>query len=93
MRKMANLVWKFKEITGFKMADIARVAGVSRQAISSMCANQSMVYKTSVAFLLNRMIDKKIDELTNRINQLQDLKKQIIASALTNNEQDLREVK
>lgn len=74
---MKELVKKLKQLTGYKMTDIAIQVGVTRQFIDSSFNNYSKTYINSNKFMLLTMVDKYIDELELKINELKEFKKEI----------------
>lgn len=76
-RLMRGFFSKLKDLTGYTLNDIARVFGVTKQAIdqgadnyghTSLCANK---YKLLV------MANLKIDEYQRKIKELEDFKNEI----------------
>lgn len=77
-----ELMNRFKELTGYNWGDIGQILGVSRQYVNQLWHNTSVTYKTATALALNVLIDRKIKELNRKIDDLEQLKKEIIAEAL-----------
>jgi DNA-binding XRE family transcriptional regulator len=80
--EMKELYKKFKELTGFNYQDMADKVGVTKQHIHKCLDNQSMIYRTSVAAVMNFCIDDKIEELEKHITELKGLKKEVMHEAL-----------
>lgn len=81
---MRELYRKFKNLTGFSYQDMADKVGVSKQHIHASMGNRSMLYKTSMAAVMNCCIDDKIDELEKHIASLKEFKKEVIKQAVEN---------
>lgn len=81
---MRELYKKFKNLTGFNYQDMADKVGVSKQHIHASMRNHSMLYKTSMAAVMNCCIDDKIDELEEHIASLKELKKEVMKQAVEN---------
>ncbi|SFA70599.1 hypothetical protein [Clostridium frigidicarnis] len=79
---MKELYKKFKKLTGFSYQDVADKVGVDKQHIHDSMGNYSMLYKTSMATVMNYCIDDKIDELENHIKSLKELKKEVMIQSL-----------
>ena len=78
-KEIAN---RFKKLTGYNWGDIGRILGVSRQYVNQLWHNHSITYKTATAFAINLLIDRKIRELNRQTEDLEQLKREIIAEAL-----------
>lgn len=81
---MNQLYKKFKNLTGFNYRNMADKVGVTRQYIQNSILHCSMVYKTSMAAIMNSCIDDKIGELEKHILNLNQLKKEIITESFKN---------
>lgn len=79
---MRELYKKFKKLTGFTFQDMANKVGTTRQHIHKCLDNQSMIYRTSAAAVMNYCIDDKIEELEKHIAELKGLKKEVMQEAL-----------
>ncbi|NFO70783.1 hypothetical protein FDC51_11585 [Clostridium botulinum] len=86
---MRKLYRKFKNLTGFNYQDMADKVGVSKQHIHTSMGNRSMLYKTSMAAVMNCCIDDKIEELEKHIAELKVFKKEILQKALTDSKEGL----
>lgn len=73
-----NAIWKmFKDLTGYNNQDMADKFGISRQRVHEMKRNYSLLYMTSSAYMMNCMIDDKIQELEHNIEILKSFKSNI----------------
>lgn len=77
-----ELMERFKELTGYSWGEIGRLLGISRQYVNQLWHNTSVTYKAATAFALNVLIDRKIQECYRKIDDLEQLKKEIVAEAL-----------
>lgn len=81
---MRELYGRFKNLTGLNYQDMADKVGVSKQHIHASMRNYSMLYKTSMAAVMNYCIDDKIDELEKHIVSLKEFKKEVMKQAVEN---------
>jgi len=79
---MRDLYKKVKELTGFNYQDMADKVGVSKQHINQSFENQSMIYRTSVATIINLCIDDKVTELEKHIEELRTFKKEVMLDSI-----------
>lgn len=68
---------EFIDNTGYNFADVAREFNISRQFIDKTLDNISTTYVNSAKFMMICMIDKKINELKEKISSLEDYKNKI----------------
>lgn len=84
---MDELYKKFKRLTNFKGADIARTFGLSRQYVSLLNNNNvSKTNKSALALFMQIMIDMKINAFKIFIQDLETLKTEITNEILLNSE-------
>lgn len=74
---MKDMYKRFKKLTSFSYADIAKRLGVSRQAVEKMLSNYSITYINANKWILTKMIDESIDKHQEEIKQLQALRREI----------------
>jgi transcriptional regulator with XRE-family HTH domain len=68
---MKDIINNLKENYGFSYEYLAGYTGKTRQYISKIFKNNSVVYRSAQAYLLNIWIDYKIIELERQIKHLQ----------------------